>query len=61
LRDGREGRPAYPRLYRHRLLDRGDQPEAKPFGFPINVKTRSTVIEGLEAAVRERVFDGLDR
>jgi hypothetical protein len=61
LRDGREGRPAYPRLYRHRLLDRGDQPEAKPFGFPINVKTRSTVIEGLESALREKVFDGLDR
>jgi hypothetical protein len=60
LRDGREGRPAYPRLYRHRQLDRGDQPEAKPFGFPMNLKTRPTVIEGLEEALRERLFPALD-
>jgi hypothetical protein len=60
LRDGREGRPAYPRLYRHRQLDRGDQPEAKPFGFPMNLKTRPTVIEGLEEALRERLFPSLD-
>jgi hypothetical protein len=60
LRDGREGRPAYPRLYRHRQLDRGDQPEAKPFGFPMNLKTRPTVIEGLGEALRERLFSALD-
>jgi hypothetical protein len=60
LRDGREGRPAYPRLYRHRQLDRGDQPEAKPFGFPMNLKTRPTIIEGLEEALRERLFPSLD-
>lgn len=61
LRDGREGRPAYPRLYRHRQLDRGDQPEARPFGFPMNQKTRPTVIEGLEEALRERLIPAVDR
>lgn len=61
LRDGREGRPAYPRLYRHRQLDRGDQPEAKPFGFPMNSKTRPTVIEYLGEAIRERTLPSLDR
>ena len=61
LRDGREGRPAYPRLYRHRFLDRGDQPIAKPFGFPMNMKTRSTVLGALQEALRERLFPALDR
>jgi hypothetical protein len=60
LRDGRDGRPAYPRLYRHRQLDRGDQPEAKPFGFPMNIKTRPTVIDGIEEALREHAFPALD-
>jgi len=61
LRDGREGRPAYPRLYRHRQLDRGDQPEAKPYGFPMNMKTRPTVIEGLAEAIREHLIPYLDQ
>lgn len=61
LRDGREGRPAYPRLYRHRQLDRGDQPEAKPYGFPMNMKTRPTVVEGLEEALREKLIPAIDR
>lgn len=60
LRDGREGRPAYPKLYRHTQLDRGDQPISKPFGFPMNLKTRPTVIEGLEEAIRERLLPKLD-
>lgn len=61
LRDGREGRPAYPRLYRHRLFDRGDQPEARPYGMPMNQKTRPTIIEGLEEALRERLLPAIDR
>jgi hypothetical protein len=61
LRDGREGRPAYPRMYRHRQLDRGDQPEARPYGFPMNMKTRATVVENLEEAIREHAIPSLDR
>lgn len=56
LRDGREGRPAYPNMYLHRQLDRGDQPMAKPYGFPMNMKTRATVVEGLGEAIRERAI-----
>lgn len=54
LRDGREGRPAYPKLYRHRQFSRGDQPEAKPFGFPTNVKTRPLILEHFEQCLREK-------
>ena len=60
LRDGRDGRPAYPKLYRHRMLDRGDIPTAKPWGFPMTSKTRPTVIEGLGEAIRERSIPRLD-
>lgn len=60
LRDGREGRPAYPRLYRHRQLDRGDQPEAKPYGFPMNMKTRPTVIENVSEVLREKLVPRID-
>jgi hypothetical protein len=56
LRDGRAGRPPYSRLYKHVLSNRSDLPIAKPFGFPMNVKTRSLVISQLEQAIRERVL-----
>lgn len=53
LRDGRDGRPPYPKLYRHRQFSRGDQPEHKPYGFPMNTKTRPLALEGMSRAVRE--------
>lgn len=53
LRDGNDGRPPYPNLYRHRVLDRGDKPEMKPYGFPINSKSRPLILEGLARALRE--------
>lgn len=63
LRDGKDGRPAYPKLYRHRMGDRADFPEAKPYGFPMNIKTRPLVINQLERALREHALpfltDGL--
>lgn len=59
LRDGKEGRPAYPKLYRHRQFSRGDLAEHKPFGFPMTSKTRPLVLEGLERAIRERVLPWL--
>lgn len=54
LRDGREGRPAYPKLYRHVLSSRSDLPISKPYGFPTNVKTRPLILNQLEKWVRDR-------
>ena len=54
LRDGIRGRPAYPKLYRHRQFVRGDQPEHKPFGFPMTKSTRAPILNYLEEVVRER-------
>lgn len=56
LRDGKDGRPAYPRLYRHLLSSRPDLPISKPFGFPTNVKTRPQILNLLERAIRERAL-----
>lgn len=56
LRDGREGRPAYPKLYRHILSSRPDLPVSKPYGFPTNIKTRPLILNQLEKALRERAL-----
>jgi hypothetical protein len=56
LRDGREGRPAYPKLYRHVLSSRPDLPISKPYGFPTNMKTRPLILNQLEKAARERLI-----
>lgn len=56
LRDGRDGRPAYPKLYRHVLSSRPDQPISKPYGFPTNTKTRPLILNQLEKALRERAL-----
>jgi hypothetical protein len=63
LRDGRMGRPPYPKLYRHVLSSRADLPVSKPFGFPMNSKTRPLILNDLRRSIRERalpyVTDGL--
>jgi hypothetical protein len=59
LRDGRAGRPAYPKLYRHVLSSRPDLPVSKPFGFPTNTKTRPLILNQMEQAVRERTIPWL--
>jgi hypothetical protein len=56
LRDGKADRPAYPKLYRHVLSSRPDLPVSKPFGYPMNSKTRPLVISQLEKAIRERTL-----
>jgi hypothetical protein len=56
LRDGKGGRRAYSRLYQHVLSSRPDLPTAKPFGYPMNQKTRPLVISQLEKAIRERTL-----
>lgn len=54
LRDGREGRPPYRRLYRHAPSDRPDIAQQATYGFPMTQRTRPLVLEGLERAIRER-------
>jgi len=56
LRDGRAGRPAYPKLYRHVLSSRSDLPISKPYGFPTNSKTRPQILSELEKWIRERLI-----
>jgi hypothetical protein len=61
LRDGRAGRPPYPRLYRHVLSSRPDLPVSKPFGFPTNSKTRPLIVNQFEKAIRDRLVAVGDR
>jgi hypothetical protein len=56
LRHGREGRPPYPKLYRHVMSSRPSQDMAKVYGFPMNTKTRPLVLNQLEKWVRERTL-----
>jgi hypothetical protein len=56
LRDGRAGRPPYPRLYQHVLGSRPELPVAKPYGFPTNTKTRPQILSLLDAAIRDRTL-----
>lgn len=56
LRDGRGGRPAYPKLYRHVMSSRPDLPVSKPFGYPMNTRTRPLVLNQLEKAIREQAL-----
>lgn len=59
LKDGKKGRPPYPRLYRHVMSSRPDRPLAKPYGFPTNAKTRPLIVNQLERALRERLLPAL--
>jgi hypothetical protein len=59
LRDGRKGRPHYPKLYRHTIADRSDAHQLANYGFPINAKTRPQLINQMEQAIRERLLPGL--
>jgi hypothetical protein len=59
LRDGRKGRPHYPRLYRHTIADRPDAHMLVNYGFPMNSKTRPLVINQIEQAIREHSFPAM--
>jgi hypothetical protein len=60
LRDGKDGRPPYPNVYRHRHELRTDRLTQKTYGFPMTVKTRPLVIETLDRALREKALPWLD-
>jgi len=53
LRDGKQGRRPYPKLYRHVQDDRPDFKQNITYGFPITSKTRPLIISQLEVAIRE--------
>lgn len=60
LRDGREGRPKYKRLYRRqRAASRPNEGRARDYGFKINDHTRPRVLEQLKRAVREKLLPWL--
>jgi len=61
LRDGRKGRPHYPKLYRHTIADRPDNHRLANYGFPMNQKTRPQVINQIEQAIREKTIPRLPR
>jgi hypothetical protein len=61
LRDGRKGRPHYPKLYRHAIADRADMHQLRNYGFPMNNKTRPQVINVIEQAIRERTLPAMPR
>jgi hypothetical protein len=54
LRDGSNGRPPYPKLYRHRNETRRDHPDSNTFGMPMDPKNRNLIVNQLETWVRER-------
>ena len=56
LRDGHKGRKPYPKLYRHRRLDRPALKEAGIFGIPMNVQTRPKIVSELRIWVNDRLF-----
>src|SRR5262249_23455027 len=61
LRDGRKGRPHYPKLYRHSIADRSDMHQLKNYGFPMNTKTRPQVINQIEQVIREQSIPAMTR
>lgn len=60
LHDGKDGRPPYPHLYRHRIEDDPSKPQVSTWGFPMNTKTRPLVIEGLGRALADKSLPWLD-
>lgn len=56
LRDGHKGRKPYPKLYRHRRLDRPGHNEAGNWGMPMNVQTRPKIVSELRIWVNDRLF-----
>lgn len=54
LRDGKDGRRPYPRLYRHPAPLNPKHPVAMRYGFPMTQRSRPQVINQLDKALRER-------
>ena len=61
LRDGHEGRPPYPRVYRHRRYDDPSRKYADQLGFPMHEKTRAKVISELSEWFDGKLFPWVTR
>lgn len=59
LRDGTNGIPPYPNLYRHVDYSKGKKPISQEYGMPMGVKGRTQVITGLAEWIRARLFPWL--
>jgi hypothetical protein len=61
LREPIRGRRPYPKLYRHRKLNRPDHIEATKFGFPMDQATRPKVVNELRSWVDDKLFPFVTR
>lgn len=61
LRDGHEGRPPYPRVYRHRRYDDPSRKFHDNLGFPMHERTRAKVISELSEWFDGKLFPWVTR
>jgi hypothetical protein len=54
LRDGVQGRPPYPKLYRHSREQSARKPQSNDFGMPMGTQNRALIVNQIELHVRER-------
>ena len=60
LKDGKDSRPPYPKVYRHRIYDKVTKQIKDDYGFPINTHTRPLLIAALGKAIDEQTLPFID-
>ncbi len=60
LRDGRDGRKPYPKLYRHHYESDVDRKQKADYGYPMNTATRPQAISLLGQGLEEKTIPYLD-
>lgn len=58
LRDGNDNLPVYQNLYRHTKFTSGNKPQSEDYGLPMGAN-RGQILDGLQSAIRERLFPWL--
>lgn len=56
LRDGHQGRKPYPKIYRHRRLDRPGALQSGNLGMPMNLQTRPKIVSELRIWMNDELF-----
>lgn len=54
LRDGKQGRPPYPKLYRHIMDSRTTQDLSKSYGMPMSASVRQLVLGNMKRILRDK-------